>query len=420
MAQDTKPKRHLIGLCGRIGAGKSTLAKLLSDDFDVYVLAHPLKQIGKILGFEEHQLWGNQEQKLERNSFWGISGREFLQKLGTDIFRDLLPQKIPNMQIKHGIWIDLFVKAWNESTRNMIVEDVRFEDEVKVIQELGGTVIWIDRPNNPNKVGLSHASEMLTPEKIPNVFHIVNRDDLIDYTKEAARLYKHIGFSTQLNTIITCDNVCSTMAEQDTNLYKQVSWVTLLSSGLTHIKLEGNPPLPLLQQLQIDICEVDYGDCDNLQKIEHCQVNRIKVNWLDYDNYKFIQLLTRIVTKKITLILNMKPWLIGNAEYYNLYPTPSIIENYDGGDIYWDVLCDNEDSDNEYSDNEESDDQIDNCGSCECLASKDELEVMDKQNVREIRNENGQNVQQYLEFIFPYFNVKKDEYFNNLYYVDYD
>ena len=96
----------LIGIVGNIGVGKSTAKKYLSSlGFESYAFAQPIKEIARIFGFKECEINGTQKEKMQKNEYWGISGRGFMQKFGTDIGRDILPSKIPNMD---KIWIQLF------------------------------------------------------------------------------------------------------------------------------------------------------------------------------------------------------------------------------------------------------------------------------------------------------------------------
>ena len=99
----------IVGITGKIGSGKSTIAEILTKHgYIEYSMAYPLKEIGKLFGFTNEQLYGTQEQKLQIHNHWGISARTFLQKIGTELFRENLPKIIPEMKIERTIWVDLF------------------------------------------------------------------------------------------------------------------------------------------------------------------------------------------------------------------------------------------------------------------------------------------------------------------------
>ena len=169
-------KRSVIGLAGSMSSGKSTAAKYMTDThgFTEYAFANPLKDIAVKMGLEQHQVYGTQAQKLEVNKLWGVSGREFLQKFGTDICRDTLFNMFPNADLKrHSIWIKLFEKYLIDNpTGNIVVSDVRFADEANFITSLGGSIIKIERTTGVNGRGLqpghsnytAHKSETPIPE----------------------------------------------------------------------------------------------------------------------------------------------------------------------------------------------------------------------------------------------------------------
>ena len=134
---------HLIGLCGEYGSGKSLLAEYMKKKgFIEYAFAYPLKQIALTVGFSYNEVYGTQQDKETKNTYWGISAREFLQKFGTEICREQLPQIIPQME---NVFIRCFEKKYTETKSNMVVSDVRFIDEVISIKKLGGVIIKIIR-----------------------------------------------------------------------------------------------------------------------------------------------------------------------------------------------------------------------------------------------------------------------------------
>lgn len=159
-----------IGLIGEIGAGKSTAADYLQKKYNCekYAFATPLKKACLSLGFEEHELYGTQEQKMETNKIWNISGRKFMQIFGTEICREYLPKLLyqglnNNPKTDEIIWVKLFNKFVSENLeKNIVIEDVRFADEANAIKKNGGLLIKIHRPSNPhNQTHKKHKSELL-------------------------------------------------------------------------------------------------------------------------------------------------------------------------------------------------------------------------------------------------------------------
>ena len=144
----------LVALTGNINSGKTTVSEYLQNTwgFTEYTFSKPIKEIALIFGFEHHQVYGTQDQKLEINSNWGISAREFLQKFGTDICRESLAKTIPDMNFgeSKSPWIRLFeiyIKKYIEQYPNgcIVVSDIRFLDEANIIKKLGGCIVRIDR-----------------------------------------------------------------------------------------------------------------------------------------------------------------------------------------------------------------------------------------------------------------------------------
>lgn len=101
----------IIGLTGKKGSGKTTVAKYLEFkyEFQEYAFADPLKKIAMIFGFSEQEVYGTQEDKARINPELGISAREFLQKFGTEICREQLSVIFPTLKMGPSgiIWIKL-------------------------------------------------------------------------------------------------------------------------------------------------------------------------------------------------------------------------------------------------------------------------------------------------------------------------
>ena len=151
---------NLICIVGNIGAGKSTVADILKNrGYEEIMFAGPVKEIGLILGFENKELYGSQEDKLKINDFWGVSGREFMQKFATDMMRNELPKHINMNMDNKTIWVRLCEKKiidMLKDNKKIIVSDGRFFDEIDMIKTLGGKIIKIVRNNSYQQ---NHESE---------------------------------------------------------------------------------------------------------------------------------------------------------------------------------------------------------------------------------------------------------------------
>lgn len=135
----------IIGLCGRIGSGKSSLANLLvyTGSYTRVSFADPLRaMLDKLMLYqgatpsEIQALFVNKE--LPNRFFNGVTTRYALQTLGTDWGRNF---------IHPDLWVDIFKRRIQSFpfTKDIICDDVRFQNEAEAIRDLGGKVIRIHR-----------------------------------------------------------------------------------------------------------------------------------------------------------------------------------------------------------------------------------------------------------------------------------
>lgn len=168
----------LISLTGRIGSGKSLVARILAElGYREYALASPLKEIAVTFGFNPQHVNGTQEDKLIVDPDWGCSSREWLQKFGTEVCRETFPVLFPNSNFPHGIWSFLMKKEYQRQLAInpnycMCVSDNRFLNEAVCIKEMGGYIIKLVANTN-NKYQSSHKSE-IEIDSIEADFLIIN------------------------------------------------------------------------------------------------------------------------------------------------------------------------------------------------------------------------------------------------------
>ena len=138
----------IVAVCGKRGHGKSTLADYLvkTHQFTELTLAGPLKRAcQEIFGFTDMQVH-DARCKEQVDSFWKVTPREVLQKVGTELFRDQLPKLFPTMS---QIWIQSLMRqlsALPDGAR-VVITDVRFPDEFRALHNLGALMVRVVRPD---------------------------------------------------------------------------------------------------------------------------------------------------------------------------------------------------------------------------------------------------------------------------------
>lgn len=146
----------IIGLIGFIGSGKDTVAQEFvklgckKDSF-----AAPLKDVcAAMFGWPRELLEGDTTESREfretPDMFWtrklGIDNftpRLALQLVGTDVLRN---------QFSQDIWLNSLeyrIRKNKLSRDTVVISDARFKNELELIKEMGGKIIWVRRGDLP-------------------------------------------------------------------------------------------------------------------------------------------------------------------------------------------------------------------------------------------------------------------------------
>lgn len=159
-------KYPIIGITGRAAAGKDTVGNFIyfagqhkGKDVCKIACADQLKDIcysvfNRAFAVPAAAFFGTQEEKetpLENVPGW--SGRRILQYIGTEGFRHVHDDVWSNVMIGHAR------KLIENGTDLVVVTDVRFISEANAIQNAGGIVVRIKRPEADSVVS-THASEL--------------------------------------------------------------------------------------------------------------------------------------------------------------------------------------------------------------------------------------------------------------------
>jgi hypothetical protein len=177
-------KQLLIGLCGKAGCGKDTMAQYFTMDAGLqrYALAQPMKQALTAMLDVPPGMIEDRVYKETVIPWVGKSPRQLLQTLGTEWGRDL---------VNKDLWVNLMVHRWEVvqslGLPGMVVTDVRFPNEAEKIKLRGGHIYRIHRPC-VDEVAF-HSSE----QGIPDGFlsgTIYNDEGLQKLRVEAARIVR--------------------------------------------------------------------------------------------------------------------------------------------------------------------------------------------------------------------------------------
>ena len=162
---------QLLGICGRKGSGKDTVADFIARryGFKKRALAQPIKEIcGRLFDFSEAQLNGALKEEVAPR--WGVSPRRLLQVVGTELFQHKLGEAFP--QVAQDLWVRQLLKGYQEEP--IVVSDVRFNHEAAALRHLvpGTYILRIERPEL-DKSDL-HASEASVEQVVPD--HVIVND----------------------------------------------------------------------------------------------------------------------------------------------------------------------------------------------------------------------------------------------------
>jgi len=116
-------KKILVGMIGRAGSGKDTVADYLCDKFSFSKLAFadPLKKaVQVVFDIPDDFMFDREKREMELPHWPGWSTRKFLQFVGTELFRN---------QVDQDVWVKNAVSRASRGYRS-VISDVRFPNEV--------------------------------------------------------------------------------------------------------------------------------------------------------------------------------------------------------------------------------------------------------------------------------------------------
>lgn len=179
--------KKLIGLAGKAGAGKDTVADYLWEKEGAIKIAFAdaLRAAGTaIFGLDQCNFL-DRDLKEAEVEYWGMTPRRMLQLLGTEATKPVFGD---------NIWLKRWFLSYSavRDTDHVVVPDVRFDVEADAIRNLGGTIIHIVRPG----AGLSgatgeHSSEAGI-ELLDGDMYLSNSGSIHDLGPKVDHLWEYI------------------------------------------------------------------------------------------------------------------------------------------------------------------------------------------------------------------------------------
>ena len=174
-------EKKIIGIAGKANAGKTTAAEFIANKYDFRRVAimDPLKKgLAEFTGLPLQMFYDQDIKEIDIPEYNNKSLRYMMQFVGTECFRN---------NFGSDFWVNrmlLEIESLNkEGVGNIVIDDIRFQEEAEMVKELCGDVIFISRPDE-NSIRSSHRSEALA----------VGYDHHVDNDGDLEKLFSDVDF----------------------------------------------------------------------------------------------------------------------------------------------------------------------------------------------------------------------------------
>jgi len=144
----------MIGICGRIGTGKDTIADYLCEKHDFIRLsfASSLKDaVSSIFGWERQLLEGT---TVESRKFRETVDQWWTERLGITVTPRIILQQwateVCRNNFHQDIWVASVENKLRTTHKNVVITDCRFVNEFDTIKKSKGKVVRVERGEKPD------------------------------------------------------------------------------------------------------------------------------------------------------------------------------------------------------------------------------------------------------------------------------
>lgn len=135
----------IVGICGGIESGKTTVAEhlVIEHGFQALAFADPLWAMLEVIGVDPEQIADRRYKDHHPLPHIGKTPRELIQTLGTEWGRQM---------VHPDLWVIIAQREIEKHKRlhgpidRLVITDVRFDNEAEWIRSMGGKLWHIARP----------------------------------------------------------------------------------------------------------------------------------------------------------------------------------------------------------------------------------------------------------------------------------
>jgi len=174
---------RVIALCGARRTGKDTIANYLvfKYGYEHIKITTPLKEICKVLfQFTDEQLETDLKETVDKR--WGVSPRQVMQFVGTDMFQYKIQELMPD--VGRRFWINSLVEhIRTQPDKRYVISDLRFHHEMDALGYFMPYIIKVVSNRIQKNNTDTHVSECEQKEIKENIY-VTNNDTIEDLYKK--------------------------------------------------------------------------------------------------------------------------------------------------------------------------------------------------------------------------------------------
>jgi hypothetical protein len=173
----------IIGLVGRARSGKDTVARLIPS-FEIRRIAQPVKDSLKCLyGWDDRHTEGPYKEHIDPHV--GKSPRQAMIETAEKVKRES----------GQDFFIQMLLDNWNG--KNIVIPDVRFQNEIDAIRRYGGLLVKVNRELSAKFQWEDHIDELVTDYTLHNTSLPSLRSQVEDLLESVNREFERVEQSSR-------------------------------------------------------------------------------------------------------------------------------------------------------------------------------------------------------------------------------